>query len=273
MRCEPDYGIDGPVALCVLVIAGVVLLTASACALTFWPAVALNPPMILAALIGADLLVAALGLALYSYRGKRHVQVRLRELAALRGCESVLDVGCGRGLLLVAAARDLPSGRATGVDIWRSDVSGNSREAALENARRAGVAPRVEIRDADARRLPFADETFDVVVSAMALHNLRATADRQTAVRELVRVLKPGGRVVLMDLRHTAGYEKTLCESGFKNVRRFPVWRWLSLLFAIVTAGAARFMWVTGTKPEAADDGPVAVAMQPAQGSARPARA
>jgi ribonucleotide reductase alpha subunit len=81
----------------------------------------------------------------------------------LRGDETVLDVGCGRGLLLIGAAKRLTTGKAVGVDIWNAeDLSGNRPEATLENARLERVAERVEVKDGDARRLPFADGTFDV---------------------------------------------------------------------------------------------------------------
>jgi cyclopropane fatty-acyl-phospholipid synthase-like methyltransferase len=73
----------------------------------------------------------------------------------------VLDVGCGRGLLLIGAAKRLTTGKAVGVDIWQTeDLSGNRPEATLENARLERVAERVGVKDGDARRLPFADGTL-----------------------------------------------------------------------------------------------------------------
>jgi ubiquinone/menaquinone biosynthesis C-methylase UbiE len=121
----------------------------------------------------------------------------------LEGDETVLDVGCGRGLLLIGAARRLTTGKAVGVDIWQAeDLSGNRPEATLENARLEGVAERVEVKDGDARRLPFADGTFDVIVTKEVLHNIYNAAERDTAVREIARVLRPGGRLVVVDAEH-----------------------------------------------------------------------
>lgn len=67
--------------------------------------------------------------------GKFHARDRLLARLKLRGDETVLDVGCGRGLLLIAAAKLLPRGHAAGIDLWsQRDLSGNSREATPRNA-------------------------------------------------------------------------------------------------------------------------------------------
>jgi arsenite methyltransferase len=134
---------------------------------------------------------------------------------------SVLDVGCGRGLLLVGAAKRLTSGRAIGLDLWRrQDQAGNDPAATLANAKAEGVAERVELRDGDARRLPFDDQAFDVVVSSMALHNIPGAAGRATAVDEIVRVLKPGGHLAILDFRHTEQYAAVLAAAGLGDVHR-----------------------------------------------------
>ena len=73
------------------------------------------------------------------------------------GCEQVLDVGCGRGLMLIGAAKRLNTGRAIGVDIWKmEDQSQNLPTAALANAKIEFVAERVEVRTADMRGVPLA---------------------------------------------------------------------------------------------------------------------
>src|SRR5262249_38523750 len=158
------------------------------------------------------------------------------------GDETVLDIGCGRGLLLIGAAQRLTGGRAVGVDIWsRVDLSGNRPEATLENARRAGVADRVEVRDGDAPHLPFADATFDVVVSSLVLHNIPGQEDRRRAVREIARVLKPGGRVALLDLRHTGDYVRVLRQCGLGEACRLPAGFFFTWLFPLLTCRAVRF--------------------------------
>jgi len=140
---------------------------------------------------------------------------------SLRGDEMILDVGCGRGLFLIGAARRLSTGKAVGVDLWQTeDQSGNSPEITLENARVEGVADRVEIKTGDARQLPFEANTFDVILSSWALHNIYDASERAKALREIARVLKPGGRVAILDIRHTAEYGRLLKECGFEGVGR-----------------------------------------------------
>jgi SAM-dependent methyltransferase len=156
------------------------------------------------------------GSTLWSSRvGKLRARDRLISAIPWRGDEVVLDVGCGRGLLLIAAAKRLTVGRAIGVDIWSaSDQSGNSPQATLKNARLEGVAKRVEVMDGDARRLPFEDGTFDVVLSSLVLHNIHAAAGREEALREMVRVLKQGGHLAILDVLHTGQYARVLKEAG-----------------------------------------------------------
>jgi arsenite methyltransferase len=132
--------------------------------------------------------------------GKRAIWAQLLDELDLRGDEHVLDVGCGRGAVLILAARRVPAGRAVGVDVWRRrDQSGNSRSATERNAVAEGVADRVELVDADARNLPFAAASFDVVVSSLAISNIRGADGRAQALREAVRVLRPGGRLRIAD--------------------------------------------------------------------------
>ena len=109
----------------------------------------------------------------------------------LRGDEMVLDMGCGRGAVLTAVARRLTTGRVTGVDIWSTtDQSGNAKDVTLRNASLEGVSDRVRIETADMRELPFPDATFDLVVSSLAIHNIRSNADRKRAISEGFRVLE-----------------------------------------------------------------------------------
>ena len=181
-------------------------------------------------------------------RGKLHTRDRLLALIPWRGDETVLDVGCGRGLLLIGAAKRLTSGKAVGVDLWsKDDLADNRPEATRGNVALEGVADRVEVRDGDARQLPFADGAFDVIVSRVVLHNIYQAAGRQQAVREIARVLKPGGCVALFDIRHTGEYVKVLGECGLTDVRRVgsPV---VAGLLAVATFGNLHPFTVTGRK-------------------------
>jgi ubiquinone/menaquinone biosynthesis C-methylase UbiE len=153
--------------------------------------------------------------------GKRIAARQLLAQAQLQGGERVLDVGCGRGLLLLGAAQRLPRGRAVGIDLWQlSDLSGNARAATEANARALQVSDRVELVDGDMRALPFADGEFDAVLSSLAVHNVYDREGRELALREIARVTRPGGRVLLQDFRHTADYARALRAAGFEQVER-----------------------------------------------------
>jgi ubiquinone/menaquinone biosynthesis C-methylase UbiE len=135
-----------------------------------------------------------------SISGKLSVWRNLLDELDLRGDEQVLDIGCGRGAVLISAAKRLPRGRATGVDIWRlRDQTGNTRTAAERNARIEGINERVKFVDADARVLPFPSESFDVVLSNLTFHNIRDAGERARALHEAVRVLRPGGQLRIVD--------------------------------------------------------------------------
>ncbi len=180
-------------------------------------------------------------------RGKFIEWARILDRAQLRGDERVLDLGCGRGAVLTAVAGRLTTGHVTGIDIWSTrDQSGNAREVALRNAEIEGVADRVDIETGDMRALPFPDASFDLVVSSLAIHNIGQDAGRRQAVAEGFRVVKPGGRIILVDIRATATYEDVLRTAGALNTERRRLgWRfWWGNPFAATTL-------VTASKPQA----------------------
>ncbi len=142
---------------------------------------------------GAYCLQGAASLVYYSKAGKLRMREEFLNSIPWRGDATVLDIGCGRGLLMVAAAHRLTTGQAVGVDVWLPKaVTGNRPNSALENATLEGVRDRVEVKEADARKLPFPDASFDIVVSNFVLHEMTTDADREKMVQETTRVLKPG---------------------------------------------------------------------------------
>jgi ubiquinone/menaquinone biosynthesis C-methylase UbiE len=178
-------------------------------------------------------------------RGKFIEWERILDGLSLRGDERVLDMGCGRGAVLTAVARRLTTGRAVGVDIWSThDQSGNARDVTIRNAELEGIAERVQIETAEMRALPFPDGSFDVVVSSLAIHNIRAIPERAQAVREAFRVLKPAGRLIIADIKATGVYADTLRALGSPDViRRRLGWRfWWGNPIAATTL-------VSATKP------------------------
>lgn len=166
-------------------------------------------------------LVLFVGFYLQTTRiGKFRVWSRILGELRLRGDEQVLDLGCGRGALLLMVAELLPRGRAVGIDLWLADQTGNSADATRRNAELEGVADRVELRTGDITQLPFADNTFDLVVSSLAVHNISSAAGRRAAIDEAVRVLRPGGRLAIADPLATNQYSARLHELGLIDVQR-----------------------------------------------------
>ena len=172
---------------------------------------------------GVALLVEALLFLFYVKVGKFHHRDRMLSLCAWRGDEQVLDVGCGRGLLLAGAAKRLINkGTAIGIDIWSNvDMGGNSEAATRHNLELEGVSERCSLISVPAQEMPFSDESFDVIVSNLCLHNIYEGASRRLAVRQIARVLKRGGIALLSDYKHTGEYAAQLREAGLSVERRW----------------------------------------------------
>jgi ubiquinone/menaquinone biosynthesis C-methylase UbiE len=110
----------------------------------------------------------------------------------------------------------------TGIDVWSNvDMGGNSEAATQRNLEIEGVAGRCDLVSAGAQEMPFADASFDVVVSNLCLHNIYDRATRERAVREIARVLKPGGVALISDYKKTGEYAATLRRMGFAVERRW----------------------------------------------------
>ena len=203
-----SYGVDAPYLLPIPVVL-IIADTANAIASkTVWP-------LAFALAIGACMCSGLYA----SRRGKFAVWTQLLNRLGLHGDERILDLGCGRGAVLLLAAQRLTTGRAVGIDLWRrGDQSGNAWDATQRNAAAEGVADRVELRTADMTAIPFQDDSFDVVVSNVAMHNVKGRAGRNRAIEQAVRVLRPGGRLMIADIFGTGQYQAKLTELGMEGI-------------------------------------------------------
>lgn len=251
---KPDYGLDSP---------GLVrmLLWGGGLALLFGFAVRvpedlffLQAPLASLQLGGAFALVQAALLAASSFSGKLKERDRLIGSLTWRGDEQVLDAGCGRGLLLIAAAKRLTTGTAHGIDVWRSeDLTDNWAEATRQNARLEGVEDRVAVHDADMREMPFEANRFDRVLCSLVFYLFPSRTHRRKAMEEIFRVLKPGGDAHLLEIGWTPTLESLMKEAGFENVKRSG--------FRLRIFPPARI--VSGCKPRTGADTPALSAALP----------
>lgn len=184
-----DYGIDAPTVVRNLALIGLALVVASAGAMlaTHYDLASASP--ILRAVrnflpSGIICLIMAFWMIASSKWLKHKVARTLLDGRQWRANEKVLDVGCGRGLVAVNAAKRVPDGHVTGIDIWQErDLAGNNPEAIRANADAAGVASLLTAVTGDARSLPCPDGTFDVVTSMTAIHNISELAGRTAAIQ------------------------------------------------------------------------------------------
>lgn len=226
------YGIDAPGVVRTLFGVGVALVFGGAIA--FWLMRAGHNSRIIHFLrdngfvVGGCLIIAGGWMLVSSLWLKRRVLHRLLDEHRWSGVERVLDVGCGRGLVAVGAAKRVPKGGSViGIDLWQEkDLSGNNLDAALQNAAVAGVAGRVAFETGDARVLPYDDATFDVVASMTAIHNIPDRVGRRKAIDEVWRVTKPAGRILIFDIRHARSYGAQLRELGATVTVAGPFFLW-----------------------------------------------
>ncbi|MEZ4483441.1 MAG: methyltransferase domain-containing protein [Syntrophotaleaceae bacterium] len=140
---------------------------------------------------------------------ERGYRRRARALLQLQGNEQVLDVGCGTGTLSREIARDLnpQHSKVVGVD---------AAAAMIDVARRKGAAlTNLQFDAALAEQLPYAENSFDCAVSTFFFHHIEFTL-KQRALAELQRTVKPGGRIVIVDVDVPSNPFGALCAwSGY----------------------------------------------------------
>lgn len=220
---KANYGQDMAGVLVALSVISVLLIIAGV-----WLPMSLKASVILLSICGLLAIIVLTGI--WSSRfGKLKMRDKIFGKLLFNGDESVLDIGCGPGLLLIAAAKQLQKGKAVGADHWKGNLEYSyTSQMVLRNAEIEKVVDRVEVINADAQALPFGNNSFDVVMTSLMMHHV---VDKSKAINEMVRVLKPQGTLILADVG-AHRFEAELKKAGISNlkiersVRLFfmPVW-------------------------------------------------
>lgn len=205
----------------------------------------LNPPS------SVVLMIAGLSLALVGFytaasyvvlynlvlreKSIKKIARKSAKLLRIKGDEKILDVGCGTGRASINLAKQLTTGKVVGIDIFKG-VSGTSPARAYENAEIEGVAGNVEFRHGNVLHIPFKDNTFDIVNASSVLHEIHGDKNRQKAMEEIYRVLRPGGKFITVEIlrkpklfaivlffsfvwKTKKYWEDIINQSGFRNLK------------------------------------------------------
>lgn len=186
-----DFGwaaawIVGPLLAAVVFLASAVAVQVAAP--VWWPA-AIGLSLLAANAFAGHLVTAASAKA-------DHAALPLVDLLP-QGRGAILDAGCGAGRTSIAVARGFSQASIVALDRFDSNyIEGGGRALLKRNLELSGVADRMRIQHGDLTALPFRDESFDAAVSAHAMDHLGSAAE--TGLREIRRILRPGGRFLLV---------------------------------------------------------------------------
>jgi arsenite methyltransferase len=214
-----NYGFDAPAIMRNLISFGLIVPLIGLLISYFTDHIILGYISFLVTIIGIILLILGISMYIYGIKGKFNMRDFMLSKIAWKGNENVLDIGTGLGIYMIGAAKHLTTGKSIGIDIWRAeDLSGNNIENAYKNAELENVRGKVEIKNEDARKLNFQDNSFDIILSMYCIHNIDDKTEQEKACFEIARVLKPNGTALIGDYIPTHEYAKYFEKAGLKVI-------------------------------------------------------
>jgi len=117
----------------------------------------------------------------------------------IQGNEYILDVGCGTGRIAIKVAKLLNTGKVMGIDLFKGS-SGYSSDPAYRNAKIEGVFDKTEFKHGNLLKLEFPDNTFDIITSSSVFHDVHGDKNKEKAMKEIFRVLKPSGKFIAFEM-------------------------------------------------------------------------
>ncbi len=161
-----------------------------------------------AVIILIGLVMAGIGYAMnwICTEGQKAIQTQILDGLGLQGSERILSLSHELG---IQAAKRLKSGKVISIG------STDENEAAREIAKNQGLIDRIRFEAGDlSTKLSYPDANFDTILSSCALGDV----DREKAIRELLRVLKPGGRITIHETSDIGAFERLLAEAKASEV-------------------------------------------------------
>lgn len=120
-----------------------------------------------------------------------------------------------------------------GIDIFNSfDQTSNSPLSTYRNVASANLLDYIVLNTANFLDLPFEDNSFSLVVSSLAIHNVNNRQDKQKAIQQCARVTKPNGWIIIIDLKGNVSlYQQTLIQLNWTNIQRY--WAGIQIMFGL----------------------------------------
>lgn len=154
--------------------------------------------------IGLGYTVLIIGYSAYKFSNKggdyqRIIHAKLASLVDEANGDNILDIGAGSGSLIIMLAKRFKHAKLVGIDFWGENWQ-YSKSLCEANAKSEGVLNQITFQKETASCLPFSDNTFSIAVSCLTFHEVQDQADKYQVLAEGLRVVKPGGQFVFLDL-------------------------------------------------------------------------